>query len=290
MAIPSLPSYSMPSTEQFPANKVTWEFEPEKAALLIHDMQEYFVSFYDKDSSLIQSLLNQIVALKQFCEAQGIPVIYTAQPKEQNMADRALLNDMWGPGLNRSPELQKVVAELTPKENDTVLDKWRYSAFQRSPLEHMLKELGKDQLVICGIYGHIGCLMTAVDAFMRDIKPFMVGDAIADFSLEEHEMALKYVATRSGKVVSTADILAAGETTPALTKAGLLAQLLAFIDEEEEEFDPDENLIDYGLDSVHIMSLITEWRKHGVELTFVDLADEPSLNRWWALIEAKLGA
>jgi bifunctional isochorismate lyase/aryl carrier protein len=91
-------------------------------------------------------------------------------------------------------------------------------------------------------------------------------------------------------VVSTADILAAGKTTPALTKAGLLAQLLAFIDEEEEEFDPDENLIDYGLDSVHIMSLITEWRKHGVELTFVDLADEPSLNRWWALIEAKLGA
>ncbi len=290
MAIPSLPSYPMPSAEQFPTNKVTWAFEPEKAAFLIHDMQEYFVSFYDKESALIQTLLSKIVALKQFCEAQGIPVIYTAQPKEQNMADRALLNDMWGPGLNRSPELQKVVAELTPKGNDTVLDKWRYSAFQRSPLEHMLKELGKDQLVICGIYGHIGCLMTAVDAFMRDIKPFMVGDAIADFSLEEHEMALKYVATRSGKVVSTAEIIGIATTQLTLTKAGLLSQLLTFIDEEEDAFDPDENLIDYGLDSVHIMSLITEWRKYGIELTFIDLADEPSLNRWWTLIEAKMGA
>ncbi len=290
MAIPTLPSYSMPSVDQFPANKVTWMFDPEKSALLIHDMQEYFLSFYGEDSELVQTLLNQIVALKQFCEVQGIPVIYSAQPKEQNMAQRALLNDIWGPGLSRRPTLQKVVAELTPNDNDIVLDKWRYSAFQRTPLEHMLKELGKDQLIICGIYGHIGCLMTAVDAFMRDIKPFMVGDAIADFSLEEHEMALKYVATRSGMVVSCADILATRETLPILTKANLKKQLLAIIDEEDDEFDPDENLIDYGLDSVHIMSLLTEWRKHGIELTFIDLAVEPTLNHWWSLIEAKLGA
>lgn len=294
MAIPSLPSYAMPQSSSFPTSKVDWPFEPEKAALLIHDMQAYFVSFYDPQSELIQTLIRQIVALKQFCVAQGIPVIYTAQPKEQNMADRALLNDMWGPGLNRSPELQKVIDELTPTEQDTVLDKWRYSAFARSPLEHILKETGKDQLIICGIYGHIGCMITAVDAFMRDIKPFLVGDAIADFDLESHQMALQWVATRSGRVVSTADITGASApdntSTKALTKASLQAQLLSLIDEEEDEFDPDENLIDYGLDSVQIMSLLTEWRQQGVTLTFVELAKDPSLNHWWSLIEPQLGA
>lgn len=57
------------------------------------------------------------------------------------------------------------------------------------------------------MYGHIGCMITAVDAFMRDIKPFLVGDAIADFTLEDHLMALKYVAEKSGMVMSTKEII-----------------------------------------------------------------------------------
>ncbi len=148
-----------------------------------------------------------IAALRDFCKQNGIPVYYTAQPKEQSDEDRALLNDMWGPGLTRSPEQQQVIAALAPDEDDTVLVKWRYSAFHRSPLEEMLKEAGRDQLIITGVYAHIGCMTTATDAFMRDIKPFFVADALADFSREEHLMALKYVAGRSGRVVMTEELL-----------------------------------------------------------------------------------
>ncbi len=49
--------------------------------------------------------------------------------------------------------------------------------------------------MITGQYAHIGCMTTATDAFMRDIKPFMVADALADFSRDEHLMSLKYVRT-----------------------------------------------------------------------------------------------
>ncbi len=287
MTIPLLSSYPLPGPGEFPRNNVDWTFTPERAVLLVHDMQEYFVHFYGEGSALIGEIVDNIGRLRAACKARGVPVVYTAQPNHQSADDRGLLNDMWGPGLNRHPDQQAVVAALAPAPDDTVLVKWRYSAFQRSPLEAMMREWGRDQLAICGIYGHIGCLTTALDAFMRDIKPFMVGDAIGDFSREDHLMTLRHVAGRCGRVVATADLSPTDLAPTDLDRNGLRARLLAALELSDDQFDPDENLIDYGLDSVTVMALVAEWRRSGIEIDFADLARRPSLNGWWSLIEER---
>lgn len=283
MAIPKLQAYALPTALDVPVNKVDWAFDPERAALLIHDMQEYFLNFWGENCPMMEQVVANIAQLRDYCKEHNIPVYYTAQPKEQSDEDRALLNDMWGPGLTRSPEQQRIVSELTPDEADTVLVKWRYSAFHRSPLEQMLKETGRNQLLITGVYAHIGCMTTATDAFMRDIKPFFIADALADFSREEHLMSLNYVAGRTGRVVMTDELL---PSVPA-SKEALRAVILPLLDESDEPMD-DENLIDYGLDSVRMMALAARWRKVHGDIDFVMLAKNPTLDAWWALLSREV--
>lgn len=244
-------------------------------------MQQYFLNFWGENSALIKQVVENIANLRRYCKQQGIPVFYTAQPNQQSDEDRALLNDMWGPGLNKHPEQQAVTAALTPDEDDTVLVKWRYSAFHRSPLQEILQESGRDQLIICGVYAHIGCLTTAIDAFMRNIQPFMVADGLADFSRDEHLMALRYTAGRCGRVVTTASLLPAAGIA---SIDALRQQILPLLDEDSEDMGNDENLIDYGLDSVRIMELATRWRKIRGDIDFIALARNPTIDSWWALL------
>lgn len=278
MAIPKLNDYTLPAASELPVNKVKWTLEPQRAALLIHDMQAYFLNFWGEDSPLVKQVVENIARLRAWCKSQGIPVFYTAQPNAQSDEDRALLNDMWGPGLNKHPEQQKVVEALAPDEDDCVLTKWRYSAFVRSPLESILQEMGRDQLIITGVYAHIGCLTTATDAFMRNIQPFMVADALADFSREEHLMALTYTAGRSGKVVMTADLM----PLP-MSKDDLRALILPLLEDDDRPED-DENLIDYGLDSVRMMALAARWRQVHGDIDFIRLAKNPTIDAWWELL------
>ncbi|TFH87221.1 isochorismatase family protein [Billgrantia azerbaijanica] len=283
MSIPLLDDYPMPSRDAFPDNRVAWQPNPARAALLIHDMQRYFLRFYGEESALVRRLIANLVSLRRWCKAQGIPVIYTAQPYEQSAFDRGLLNDLWGPGLTTAdPQLQQIVEALAPEHDDHVLVKWRYSAFQRTGLADLLGELGRDQLLIGGVYTHIGCLATALDAFMQDVQAFVVGDATADFSEAEHLMALRYVATRCGSVTDTASLV--GSQSRSLTREWLETRVRQLID-DDDTLDPAENLIYYGLDSIQVMSLAAELKKRGIALSFEELVGTPTVDAWWSLIE-----
>lgn len=73
-----------------------------------------------------------------------------------------------------------------------------------------------------------------------------------------------------------------------LTRDDVRDEIAELLYEDPTEVTDDENLIDFGLDSVRIMTLVERWRKLGVEITFADLAERPTLADWWAVLEPKV--
>ncbi|WP_027708716.1 isochorismatase family protein [Zooshikella ganghwensis] len=318
MAIPRISSYEIPSQDCFSANKVKWTVDPRRAVLLVHDMQQYFLDFYGDNSSLIATVIEHVQHIKQQLKTLGVPVYYSAQPGNQTPQQRALLTDFWGKGLADDPNQTAIINELAPEADDHVLTKWRYSAFQRTDLLQQMREQGRDQLIICGVYAHIGCQLTAADAFMNDIQAFFVTDAIADFSYDEHLSAVNYVAQRCGFTLSTASLLdsliennidhttddvhnarphnistlvhSAQQKSPVKTVVNWQQQVATWLDVELDELAPDDNLIELGLDSIRVMTLLEQWQQQGVKTTLLDLAENPTLAGWEQLVTGSQAA
>ncbi len=202
-ALPRIPAYALPRADELPAPRGPWRLQPTRAALLVHDMQRYFLAAFGDAPSPLPAVIANIRRLLDFAHAQGMPVFYTAQHGNQDRRDRGLQADLWGPGMRAEPGHEQIAEPLAPRPGDIVLTKHRYSAFQRSNLEALMRARGRDQLVICGVYAHIGCMATAAEAFQRDIEAFVVADALADYSRDRHDMALQWVAATCGVPLAT---------------------------------------------------------------------------------------
>ncbi|MER7743194.1 isochorismatase family protein [Streptomyces sp. NPDC096538] len=197
-------AYPLPRTADLPPTTARWGLDHNRAALLVHDMQRYFLAPFPP--AVRDPLVRHCAQLRRRCSALGVPVFYTAQPGGMTDEERGLLKDFWGPGMRVDPEDRRIVEELTPAPADQVLTKWRYSAFFRSDLLTQLRTRGRDQLIVCGVYAHVGVLATALEAFTNDIQPFLVADALGDFSADYHRLALDYAAERCAVVTTTEEV------------------------------------------------------------------------------------
>lgn len=70
----------------------------------------------------------------------------------------------------------------------------------------------------------------------------------------------------------------------------LRTNVLAMLEDDDEAPDNDENLVDYGLDSIQIMNLAAEWQQQLPQISFMSMAQTPSIDAWWTLIEKEATA
>ena len=212
MALPAITGYPLPTAGELPANRVRWTPEPARAVLLVHDLQNHFLDAFAAGEQPLSGMLANTARLIAAARTAGVPVVYSVQRGGQTPAERGLQLDFWGPGVADDPVKLAIPETVAPAPADTVLTKWKYSAFVRTDLATLMAGWERDELIVTGVYAHIGVLMSAADAWMRDIRAYVAADAVADFSRADHDQALRWAAGRCAAVTTT-DAL-----TRALTK------------------------------------------------------------------------
>ncbi|MFF2541827.1 phosphopantetheine-binding protein [Kitasatospora sp. NPDC058063] len=64
------------------------------------------------------------------------------------------------------------------------------------------------------------------------------------------------------------------------------AEVADLLGEDPAEIPLDENLVDWGLDSIRLMTLAGRWQEAGAEVAFVQLAERPAIEAWAELLGA----
>ncbi|MGC4950357.1 isochorismatase family protein [Streptomyces sp. DT224] len=218
MDVSVIDPYAMPGRDPLVENRVSWSLDARRSALVVLNMQGFFLRPYAPGTSPLDPLLAACSDLLETCRSLRVPVVHMVQPGTQAPGERGLLTDFWGKGPDDALEDAAIPHELAPDASGAVLTAWRYSAFFGSGLERHLRSLGRDQIVICGLYAHLNCVATALDAFSHNLEVFLAADAVADLSADEHRAALSWAAGCCAVVkpaaAFTAQLLGAARPVP----------------------------------------------------------------------------
>ncbi|MEV7777126.1 phosphopantetheine-binding protein [Kitasatospora sp. NPDC088351] len=72
----------------------------------------------------------------------------------------------------------------------------------------------------------------------------------------------------------------------AFTVERIRAEVADLLGEDPADIPLDENLADWGLDSVRLMALAERWRAEGAEVAYLQLAERPAVGAWAELLGA----
>jgi nicotinamidase-related amidase len=174
-----------------PFNTHRMQLNMDKAALLVIDMQRFFLepaspSFTCGGLAILPKVKNIIALFRQ----SGRPVIFTRHVHHPDGLDAGIMGWWWeGMCVEGSPE-SEIHPELSPIGNEKVVLKHRYSAFYNTDLETVLRSLKVEDLVISGLMTNMCCESTARDAYQRDQRVFFLADGTGSITEEMHLASL----------------------------------------------------------------------------------------------------
>jgi ureidoacrylate peracid hydrolase len=190
-------------------------FEPWQTALVVVDMQTFYVS----DVPPALAIIPNINRLASVFRARGGHVAWVKMTAGQNGKSLwPLYHDYFftkengerhRDNLTEGAPGHSLHADLDVKPNDTFATKTRFSAFLPgvSDLPEKLQAHGVRNVVITGMLTNFCCETSARDAMMLDYHVAMVSDANAARFAEDHNVGFTTVFQSFGDVVTCSEVI-----------------------------------------------------------------------------------
>ena len=163
--------------------------DPARTAVIIMDFQNVIVKNYAGDpTGVVQRASRALQGARQ----AGIPVIYVVH--------------RGGPFEEDSPDVE-IHPGVAPAPGDRIIAKRRTSPFSTTHLDVMLREMGRDTLVLMGV-STSGCVLSTV-RWAADVNynVVVVADACSDTDEEVHRVLTEKIYPAQGTVLTVQDFL-----------------------------------------------------------------------------------
>ena len=195
--------------QQLPGDRArrTANYDPSKSALLILDMQSYFLE--PSSHAFIPSAPSIIPKLEALIEsyfAQDLPVIFTQHLN--TLQDAGSMATWWKDLIRVEDPLSAIIPDFD-FSNRFVLRKNQYDAFYKTSLEEILRRKRVSQIIVTGVMTHLCCETTARSAFVRGFEVFFTIDGTATYNQDHHLATLLNLAHGFATPVLAAEIQAA---------------------------------------------------------------------------------
>ena len=186
------------------------QLDTDETALVVVDMQNGFChpegSLYAPPSEAAIKPIGELIDLARDHEVQ---VVFTrdVHPPEQ-FEDVHYYDEFerWGKHVIEGSWEAEIVEQLHVRQDDHIVEKHTYDAFQQTEFDGWLSARQLNDLVICGTLANVCVLHTAGSAGLRDYRPIIVEDAVGYLTEEDREYALDHADWLFGEITTSDDI------------------------------------------------------------------------------------
>lgn len=191
------------------------KFDPKKTALLVIDMQNFYVGEIES----VVSIIPNINRLADHLRSNGGLVVWLGMSAgHTGTSDWPIYHNYFftaEKGANHRDQLSpgheghKFHKELDIRDGDEIVYKNRFSPFiaGASNIEQVLALYDIENLIVAGTATNMCCESAARDAMMRDFKVIMVADANGARYEEDHLAGLTSFYQSFGDVRSTDEVI-----------------------------------------------------------------------------------
>ena len=177
-------------------------------ALILLDVQNFIVGLPTVPLDG-RAVLANAVKLAEACRRKGI---LTVLVRVDSGHDNALLlkpsADVSMPKFELPPGAYNFAREIGPSPGDVVVTKHSWGAFHETDLDTHLRRRGMKTLIVAGFTTNYAIESTVRQAHERGYAQILVSDAMAAFSLAEHEHPFGTIFPRIARIRTIDQLLA----------------------------------------------------------------------------------